>query len=311
MRIPYRRQAFTLIEILVVIAIIGLLVALIIPAVQSAREAARRAQCTSNLRQFGLALHNYASVYGVLPAGQGGGGQSMHLALMPSLDQLALYNSFNFETGFRDDLGSNTTTRFTRLAVLICPSDSVNPAYGWNNYAGNIGIGLKSSGYDGLFNYAGYSPSNIAFRDIGDGTSNTAAMAEWLVGDQSYLDPKRVTYILGKTGSTPLDQFTVQCRASAGNLPVNMGMAKGSNWHEGAWSQSLYDHALSVNDPSCLNTPYSAVLGSTPAGSLHPGGANVLLADGHVRFMRDSIVLTIWRSLGTRNGGESISGDSY
>jgi prepilin-type N-terminal cleavage/methylation domain-containing protein len=132
------RKAFTLIEVLVVMAIIGLLVALALPAVHSAREAGRRAQCINNLRQMGIALHSYASAYGVLPCGQGGRGQSMLVSVLPYLDQNRLYHAFNFDLGV-GELDANRTAIATRVATLLCPSD---PAawrqFAPTNYAGNL-----------------------------------------------------------------------------------------------------------------------------------------------------------------------------
>ena len=120
------RAAFTLIELLVVIAIIGVLVALLLPAVQSAREAARRAQCTNNLKQIGLALHNYAESVGALPAAQTPGTSfSAIVALLPHLEQSPVYNAINMNLA--NDAPANDTARVTVLSSMICPSDVDNP----------------------------------------------------------------------------------------------------------------------------------------------------------------------------------------
>lgn len=306
-----RRRGFTLLELLVVITVIGLLVALLLPAVQAAREAARRTKCLNNLRQFGLALHGYVSGFGVLPSGQGGAGHSLHVAVLPQLDLAAVYHAFNFDAGVRGLDSANSTVRNRTMAILVCPSDSEQPRTGWTNYAGNTGDGTFRNNYTGLFNLANITPRNVALADITDGLSATAAMSEWLVSDLRFVDRRRVFFSPDDTsGPTGLDQFTSQCLALRGERPVT-GTFRGLDWHTGRWADTLYDHVLPVNAPSCFNTPGSAVGAACTAGSQHPGGANVLLADGHARLVRDTIDAGVWRALGSRAGGEVIPSDRY
>ncbi len=145
------RGAFTLIELLVVIAIIAVLIALLLPAVQAAREAARRAQCVNNLKQLGLATHNYLSANGVFPAQStqnvgstwGPWNTSWVDSLLPQMEQVALFNSMNFNLLFADPTGASNTAAFTQVATLLCPSENIkvrpqNP-WGTTNYAGCYG----------------------------------------------------------------------------------------------------------------------------------------------------------------------------
>src|SRR5262245_15169513 len=212
-----RRRGFTLIELLVVIAIIAVLIALLLPAVQAAREAARRAQCINNLKQLGLAAHNYISIHNVLPPGDmynsgtnqrnpvtgitGNGGDvytyGWPVMLLTHLEQTALYNTFNFCFGFRDPGGvapppRNTTVMYTTVAGLICPSESNSgkpqDPYGPLNYVGNWGGPGAIQTFSGTMISPPFGDSVapttrvIGLQTIRDGTSSTALFSERLMG---------------------------------------------------------------------------------------------------------------------------------
>jgi prepilin-type N-terminal cleavage/methylation domain-containing protein len=165
------RNALTLIEILVVLTIISLLLALLLPAVQAAREAARRVLCTNNLRQCAIGLHAYISAFDVLPGGQGGAGHSLHVAILPYLDQEVIYNSFNFIRGASGIDSENLTIRNTTVATFAYPSDPQQPLVRGNSYAGNVGDVLRQDTYNGIFNVATLAPRNLSVSDVTDGTS--------------------------------------------------------------------------------------------------------------------------------------------
>ena len=183
-----RPAAFTLIEALVVVTVIGVLVALLLPAVQVAREASRRSQCMNNLKQLGIALSSYESAHRVFPQGVNGLGYSPHSMLLPFIDQKPLFNAINFETAgdllgvFGD--GSNTTALEITVPVFLCPSDVLDAGMeGRTDYAGNGGVGSTWKGFNGLFvDNSGSDHRSIGLSSVTDGATQTAAMSEWIIG---------------------------------------------------------------------------------------------------------------------------------
>ncbi len=313
MPLSIRRRGFTLIELLVVIAIIAVLIALLLPAVQQAREAARRSQCKNNLKQMGLAIHNYHESFGCIPIADVNGTStpiSAHARLLPYLDQSPLYALVDFNVPYNDV--KNTAARMTELQVFRCPSDPDTlpmSVGGRNNYYWNAGSGIVmyNSGQTGLPQSNGviFHQRRIKFSDITDGLTNTAAMAEKLTGDGSngISTPRTDTFQPG-TYPTTSDEALQQCNAMNVTDLTKQGYSNvGGPWLQQYHSTNQYNHVLPPNGRSCMFPP--GRIATTP-NSQHTGGVHMLLCDGSVRFVSDSIHLATWRSLGSINGGELL-----
>ena len=343
-----KRHGFTLIELLVVIAIIAVLIALLLPAVQAAREAARRAQCVNNMKQIGLAVHNYVSANNVVPlmsmqncpsCGWGPGYTGWMCAILPGIEQTQIYNAINFNL-YLDNL-ANTTAGTIQISSFICPSDdtTVRPSGYWATatYAANIGgpppmnfwNGVVVPAVPNLWYSTGGGPVPIAAITVG--TSNTALLSEHTGGLNN-----SPTVLLGsnqgKRGYYAVPGFSSpQPNLPAGaatalsfiqacnNLPTTTPSA--GTWVFG-WSytqnmpyenaNTTYVHWNTPNKASCnYSGEPSTMYAATTANSHHSGGVNVGFADGSVRFVKDSVNLQTWWGLGSRNGGEVISSDSY
>jgi prepilin-type N-terminal cleavage/methylation domain-containing protein/prepilin-type processing-associated H-X9-DG protein len=349
-RQPQPRAGFTLIELLVVIAIIAVLIALLLPAVQAAREAARRAQCVNNLKQVGIAMHNYVGTQGSLPWGDGPDewNQWSSMTLMLSyFEQSSLYNAVNFTYGLQDwNLPFNTTIHRTQVSMLLCPSDSsrLTNADAHMNYAGNAGTAPatfydwdNTSAFNGLFTWNGNPPkggsykkvkSVVGFQEITDGLSNTAAFSEKVLGigwfttsrvNDPQVPPSTYALISKPSAANLLVPQAVynQCRTlnpSTPSTPQNQNniYPNGSLWYNGCPSNSRYNHVMPPNTWSCTyGGRWGDMGGAVTATSRHPGIVNVLFADGSVKAIKSSINVTTWWALGTRAGGEVVSADAY
>jgi prepilin-type N-terminal cleavage/methylation domain-containing protein/prepilin-type processing-associated H-X9-DG protein len=362
---PAARRAFTLIELLVVIAIIAVLIALLLPAVQAAREAARRSQCTNNLKQLGLAVHNYISstnafpLADMYPAGsnetqqgvRGNGGDrysySWALDILPNLEQQALYSAYNLCCGFRDPGGGgptiNTTVMYTQLAAYLCPSDgSTNlpqPPYATLNYVGNSGGPGAIQTFNGtvISNYWGNPAENasrvVGMQSITDGTSNTGLFSERLMGLTNNPTVTAVNYnqairaLFSVSVSPSLNNNDVTgamnvlnaCKALPGTATSISSYRSGQIWtvsHPWAPMWNRYFHFSLPNTLLCdtANSTFLGLGGGSGAispNSNHPGGVNVCMADGSVRFIKNSVSVQTWWALGSRAGAEVISSDSY
>lgn len=309
------RKGFTLIELLVVIAIIGVLVALLLPAVQQAREAARRIQCRNNLKQLTLALHNYESSHRAFPPGRLPFPWvfSAQSQLLPFLDQANVQNLLDFDQppltfGFLPSGADNEEVAKTRLPLFLCPSDGervAGSAFGGISYPACTGTGLVNDGSISNADGAIYALSQTRFRDITDGSSNTVVFSESVLGNgmdstgSILRDPLRQTVEL--SGATPTTPSACDPSPS-----TKWSGQRGAKWINGHYGDTLYNHFYPPNvaTPDCNNQFQNHAL--TAARSMHEGGVHAALCDGSVRFVGENIDLNLWRALATRSGGEVV-----
>ncbi len=343
------QRGFTLIELLVVIAIIGVLIALLLPAVQAAREAARRAQCTNNLKQIGLALANYESQNGAYPIGVqrfipdaiGNVGacsrrsrHTMFAAILGQMEQSAVFDGFNFDWTAQSI--RNITVQETLISAYVCPSDL--PSNGPLNQPGGPlqFIGVNQGSYSGnagtielmRYRYSTANPTNcrhlkgdgafvVSFNfkvsDFRDGLSNTL-----FVGETSrFLDQPASWQMPWNYG----EWFTLVGQPAGGS---------GSTVHNMAYTVPKINAPLQLTnvapiiDPNpftWFTKPEALQYGGHGFRSLHPGGANFLFGDGSVRFLKDTIDtgnvhqggddIGVYRKISTRQGGEVVSSDQF
>jgi prepilin-type N-terminal cleavage/methylation domain-containing protein/prepilin-type processing-associated H-X9-DG protein len=310
-----KRSGFTLVELLVVIAIIGVLVALLLPAVQFAREAARRMQCGSQLKQFGVALHTYHDVNKRFPPGRTSKSISTHAHLLPFMEYENVHRLIDFSVSVNH--ANNTVARGTKVPIFNCPSDrldtAVNGLAGTNYRAcqgsgilwGNAVTNPSSTNYgipgpNGVF----YSNSGTGFGELTDGTSNTAAFSEHIRGDSNNgIASDRMDTFGPKTHPPTPDQAMQDCENLNWQDLQFQGVSDvGVPWLEGYHSTTVYFHVSGPNMRSCM---YPPGLIATTANSNHPNGVNMLLCDGAVRFVNDSINIQTWRRLGSRDENQS------
>ena len=337
-----RRKAFTLIELLVVIAVIGILVALLLPAVQAAREAARRMQCSSNLKQCLLAMHQYHDAYNAFPGIMPYHQQtfSVQAKLLPFVEAASLQNLINFE---RPILGNgpmgvlaadNSEAAKHVVPVFRCPSDGQNDIY-TEFFTLNPGQAFAGGNYvictgsatgtnydmrhktDGLF----YLHSYRRMADVRDGTSVTIAMSETLLGDHTQETPGLMP--AGADHSRCMARGNAWVASNPGpgypgiNNPdiVNDLLSNSANvwvgWRGMAWiiGKPQFSSFSTYSVPNPLHADWVAMgNGFFAARSLHRGGVNAAMVDGSVRFVSDSVDLDTWRAFGTVAGGEVVGG---
>lgn len=302
-----KRYAFTLVELLVVIAIIGILVALLLPAVQMAREAGRRASCTNNLKQIGLAMQNHHGTYNRFPVARNPWPlvHSSLSRLLPFCEQANVQNLIDYTQPI--SAPANLLASQQVISFFVCPSDGAGGRianlpdagsnYVANNGSGTVGYGLIASG-DGVFTQA-----NLGFRNLTDGSSNTVAFSESLLGSGAASTPPNprldVLEIAGGGDTTP---------AACGSGGGTWSAKRGGKWIDGHYGNTLYNHFYRPNPPQwdCGNASHNKALST--ARSYHPGGVSVLLCDGSVSFATNTIDPAVWRALSTRAGGEVTQG---
>jgi prepilin-type N-terminal cleavage/methylation domain-containing protein/prepilin-type processing-associated H-X9-DG protein len=309
----HSRRGFTLIELLVVIAIIAILIGLLLPAVQKVREAAARMQCSNNLKQIGLALHNYHDSNSKLPPGRDSNDFSAFSYILPHLEQDNVYRLINFTVDWDDPLNAVPTA--TRIKTFVCPSDSdasVPAIYAPSNYRVNQGSSLSwgNNGSGGGIvpppNGPFHLNSKYRLTDILDGTSNTAMASEHQVGsfNSGSVSPhntQRLGSSVGLYPDTP-DQAYQMCESVGWQNPTYNGMPNtGAPWIQGYHSTTIYFHVGPPNSRSCM---YPGGRIGTAARSNHSQGVNVVRCDGSVRFVSNNIPLATWRAMGTRATGE-------
>ena len=336
---------FTLIELLVVIAIIAVLIALLLPAVQAAREAARRSQCVNNLKQIGLALHNYHSsmntfpmtstiVYSAPGTQADWGSWSANALMLPYLEQKPLYDAANFCWSVWQGEGAarNTTVSLTRLASFVCPSDGMTGQENTNNYHGSIGTtgsfyGNKES--TGLF----ASKANYGLQNVTDGSSNTIAYSEALVST-TLRSPRQTKWRDGPSSSGSVGAAYPLLDASSNIAALRQDWAtcndwfktqrsmgqRGYRWALGSIGESMFQTLIPPNSNEypwgscrmdCGPDCGAVQSGYHNATSNHPGGVNVCFADGSVKFVKSTVAQNVWWALGTKAGGEIVGSDSY
>lgn len=301
MRRHYR--GFTLVELLVVIAIIGVLVGLLLPSVQAAREAARRMQCSNHLKQIGLGLQNYHAKFTRFPFAIGGTGNkySALSQFLTTMEQVAVYGEIDFTRPINDPV--NAAARLTEVPLFRCPSDLDNSqpmAGGAINYCPNKGTSLLWQ--DTHANGVMFRQSETRFRDILDGTSHTAAFSERIIGDGSngMNSPDSDVYLSRRNPLTQ-DEARQFCNAvDISDLANQFPQFMGAPWIDG---KHAYQHVSEPNARSCGFQP--ARKATMTATSRHLGGVHVLMCDGAVRFVTESINLEVWRGAGTRDGHEN------
>jgi prepilin-type N-terminal cleavage/methylation domain-containing protein/prepilin-type processing-associated H-X9-DG protein len=293
-----RRPAFTLIELLVVIAIIAVLIALLLPAVQSAREMARRTQCTNNLLQLGVALGHYASAHTVLPPGvvndkgpilsvPSGYHYSWAVQILPFIERGNVYRRFDFRRGVYDK--ANETARISKISTFLCPSDTVQ----FTNYAGcyhdvEAAIDVDNRGVL-------YLNSRVRYDDITDGTAYTILLGEirnwpglgWASGTRATL--RNTGWAINEHEPSPSAWVGLPNQPISGGLKAVAGIPPGS-----------------VVDEDVLPIDFTGGFSSR-----HSHGSNFLFCDGAVRFLNSSINRHVYQRLGNRADGDLIDGDQY
>ena len=329
-----RKHGFTLVELLVVVAIVGVLTGLLLPAVQSARESGRRMQCANNLRQMGLATLNFVGASGgTFPVGRMVGTDdsllwSPHTQILPFLEEGGTYKLIHFLKPASD--ASNAQAVKTQIALFLCPSDinrltrnAGDGQFGWgkNNYKGNGGsdtgqwfANKNTEQNNGIFvtNYP------VGVQQVTDGLSHTALFSEAMLGDgdDNQIESPTDWFRIDTTNKTSAEVAAACTSLTPEAGAGNQFSRSGRNWVNGNYVVTRYNHVLPPNSRSCarcakgtkdLTTSANNQGGATTASSRHPGGVNLVLGDGSTQFISSAVDPTVWSALGSRNGGEVVT----
>jgi prepilin-type N-terminal cleavage/methylation domain-containing protein len=304
------RRGFTLIELLVVIAIIAVLISLLLPAVQQAREAARRTQCKNNLKQLGLAMHNYHDTFGMFMFGFDEREAAWSTQILPQIEQNNLFNTLIWQEGsvgnWDHDGSPNEVACGTVIPAFICPTMPLPPR-------DNNGIPNRVPA-----SYRGNAGSNIYSDDVS--TIPSSAPAGAMALEQVPLDgifygcsSTRIGHIIDGTSNTVMLGESYCSEAGKDNQQYDywyFGCPQSGGWVEGGLGGTEYSEHLGSTGPkinSILDPTVHGVIVEMSFGSYHVGGTQVALADGSVRFVSENINIDTWHGLGSRKGGEVIS----
>lgn len=337
-----RRSGFTLIELLVVISIMGILIALLLPAVQSAREAARRMQCTNNMKQLGLALHGYESTHSALPpslvmSGSGNivtrfGGWSIHGRLLPYLEQYAAFSAINFDLSY--DHPTNLTVTALSVATFLCPAEPRTSASqhdfglaGVTSYGFCMGDWYVWGGFQAPPNRAAFAPNRSRkWAEFTDGTSQTLIASEVKTYQPYHRDCGSGLVNITDPHVVPdpdLDHSTIAPEYHGTSCAFRE--TGHTEWVDGHVHQSGMTTAWRPNQKT-LGTVSRKIdidltgrrevrggptFAAITSRSHHPGGVNALLGDGSVRLIKETIAGPVWRGLGSIRGGEVLSAEAY
>ncbi len=305
-----------MVELFVVLAIIGILAAILLPAVQNARSAASRIGCASKLKQISLACHNYLDVHGAFPPGNLNG-WSQHVLILPYIDQSQLYRQIDFDTIAWDS--EEELAVFPQPLIYGCPADGEWKSSNrlpstdrlvmtGSSYLGNCGLGAQgiknSPGYHGLFEGNGRTLvyGIVRPKHVTDGLSQTAFWSEGLV---SGVTPTRLRNLWDAPRADlfeQMDEFAKSC-AELDTTGQAAGIL-GQPWIGGSERTTWYNHILPPNQPSCHNRT-ALQYGAYPPKSLHTHGVNLTYCDGSLKYFSNNVDLVVWRAISTRDGAES------
>lgn len=325
---------FTIVELLVVVTIVGILMALLFPAVQAAREAARRFTCSNHLRQIGVALHHYHETVNTLPMGCGSDEDtfasslgtvwsrrySSHASLLPYIEQKTVYDAIDFRVapfhpyanaalGDPGALASpvelvvNGRAAVAKIPVFLCPSDidRMQCPWGHNNFRACNGSTWSGRMGNGMFGQG----KTVRFAEVTDGLSNTAMFSERAMGSWDREAQDILADLYDMAGVWTEESFRAMCASLRPEqaLAYRHDIEGGVTWLEGNTNWTRYNHVLPPNRIACKNgLTWDGV--AEPASSRHPGGVNVLFGDGGVRFVTGTVDEKLWQATGTIAGSD-------